>query len=861
MKSCYLILFMLLLQSGFAQPGRKAQGSVFVDQNGTMRWTLDQREVQGFGVNYTLPFAHAFRATKNLGIAHQRAIDQDVAQFARLGFDLFRVHVWDTEISDTLGNVTFNEHLNALDYLLWKLAERDISYVLTPIAFWGNGWPEPDEDTPGFSRKYGKEGCLTHPEAIRAQENYLTQFLQHVNPYTRIAYKDDPRLIAVEISNEPHHQGPPEAVSTYIGRMVKAVRKSGFANPVFYNVSHSIHFAEQYFGADIQGGTFQWYPTGLGYQKELPLNVLPHVDRYPIPFEEVIRKHKAAKLVYEFDAADIGKSYVYPAMARSMRSAGIQIATHFAYDPTSLAFANTEYNTHYMNLAYTPSKALALMISAEVFRSVPMYSDFGAYPGNSRFGDFMVSYTEDLALLNTPELFYHTNTTSAVAAEEKSLRRIAGCGNSPLVRYDGTGAYFLDKIAEGTWRLEVMPDALIVENPYGRNSLQKTVAVLQGNEREMQISLANLGADFSIAPLNAGNKKQVHTARNGELKVSPGVYLLTRSGIPGKTSLPDRLGNLLLKEFNGPPTTASRTYVVHSVPEKVPANAPLEIAAEVLTLQPSPKVRLLLSGNGPDEWIEMTQQSGFRYTAVLPAEKMEAGLLNYYIVVESNGKSETFPSGRPGTPQQWDFTARQTYAVRVFDPAQPIVLFGARSDWNQLSYTQWLPTLKPVPLGPPHEAAYQIRAERLPFPNGEPPEGSGRPDYTVHQYLNHQIDHLRPSLSGKNTLVVLARSLSGQPVPVQVALIGPDGSAHGAILEIGEDMQEYEIPLSDLKPVQYVLMPRPYPTFLPYDYRPSNAVPFNLQAVEGLQISLGPGLPREAWAKPQGIALSRIWVK
>lgn len=90
MKSCYSILLLLLLQSGFAQSGRKAQGSVFVDQNGTMRWSRDQREVQGFGVNYTLPFAHAFRATKNLGIAHQRAIDQDVAQFARLGFDLFR---------------------------------------------------------------------------------------------------------------------------------------------------------------------------------------------------------------------------------------------------------------------------------------------------------------------------------------------------------------------------------------------------------------------------------------------------------------------------------------------------------------------------------------------------------------------------------------------------------------------------------------------------------------------------------------------------------------------------------------------------------------------------------------------------
>ena len=111
----------------------------------------------------------------------------------------------------------------------------------------------------------------------------------------------------------------------------------------------------------------------MGYQRELSGNLLPNVNKYEIPFEKIIKKYKGAKLVYEFDAADVGKSYIYPAMARSFREAGIQIATHFAYDPTFLAATNTEYNTHYMNLAYTPQKALSLMICAEVFREVPLY--------------------------------------------------------------------------------------------------------------------------------------------------------------------------------------------------------------------------------------------------------------------------------------------------------------------------------------------------------------------------------------------------------------------------------------------------------------------------------------------------------
>jgi len=77
-----------------------------------------KNEVQGFGVNYTVPFAHAYRAAKQLNIDHEKAIDSDVYHFARLGFDAYRVHVWDTEISDTVGNLISNDHLRLFDYCL-----------------------------------------------------------------------------------------------------------------------------------------------------------------------------------------------------------------------------------------------------------------------------------------------------------------------------------------------------------------------------------------------------------------------------------------------------------------------------------------------------------------------------------------------------------------------------------------------------------------------------------------------------------------------------------------------------------------------------------------------------------------------
>ncbi|MDH5598486.1 MAG: membrane or secreted protein, partial [Cyclobacteriaceae bacterium] len=541
----FAITFLVLLS---LTQGISQSNTVYIDDNGVMRWGDSREEVTGFGVNYTVPFAHAYRSAKKLGIDPKKAIDNDIYHFTRLGFDLYRIHVWDTEISDTLGNLIENENLDAFDYLLSKLKENNINYVLTPIAFWGNGWPDPDEPTPGFSYRYGKGGCLTNPNCISAQENYLAQFISHVNPYTGVAYKDDPNLIAFEVSNEPHHRGEGSAVTAFVKGMVESMQKTGNKKPIFYNISHAVHFAEDYFKAGIQGGTFQWYPTGLGYQRELSGNMLPNTANYDIPFDQVIKKYKGAKLVYEFDAADIGKSYIYPAMARSFRQAGIQVATHFAYDPTFLAPYNTEYNTHYMNLNYAPQKALSLMISAEVFRKVPLYKDHGLYPNNNQFGDFRVNYEEDLATYNSIEKFIYTNHTDATPVNEKKLNLIAGYGNSQVVEYTGKGAYFLDKIGKGVWRLEVMPDAVWVDNVFGRNSLDQVRALINWKAHDMAVYLNELGTNFSIEAINDGN---VFTAKvkGNSFKIYPGTYILSKKGISQKWKATDAFKTHLLKDF------------------------------------------------------------------------------------------------------------------------------------------------------------------------------------------------------------------------------------------------------------------------------------------------------------------------
>ncbi len=829
---------------------------VFIDDKGIMRWRDDRSEVQGFGVNYTVPFAHAYRSAIKLNVDHEQAIKDDVYHFARLGFDAFRVHVWDTEISDSLGNLLENEHLKLFDFMLREMQNRGMKFILTPIAFWGNGWPEPDEKTPGFSHKYGKDACLTNEEAIMAQENYLFQFLNHVNTYTGIAYKDDPNIIAFEISNEPHHRESPEKVTAYVTRLVNAMKRTGCEKPVFYNISHGVHLIDAYFDAGVEGGTFQWYPTGLGAQEELGGNLLPNTDRYKITFDQNKRFKAGAKIVYEFDAADVNGSYIYPAMARSFRTAGIQWACHFAYDPTYLAFANTEYNTHYMNLVFTPGKALSLKLAGEVFHQVPLYQDYGSFPDNTKFGSFRISYEEDLAELVTDKKFIYTNHTLTVPPSPKELVEIAGYGNSAVIAYEGTGAYFLDRIDNGVWRLEVMPDAIWLKDPFGRNSLKKTVAVVNWREWPMTITLPDLGNDFSVKPLDQGNIFQPKV-QGSAFAIRPGTYMLTEAGAESKINPGEKWKNMRLEEFTAPGTTLKESYLLHNPPTQISSGNPYLITASYVSQYEPDSIELTVAGGFPPKRYEMIRKSGYTYSFEVPEDVIDEGYLKYFITVHGTGNSRTYPGGYDQVPSDWDFDWDESYEVPVVSEEAPIYLFNAFTDEDEL-YRKWTWESAVTPLTEPGRSEVQVRINKLFEVDPENPEREPIHDYSMRYYFGRKIAGRKQDLDKTSQIVFRGKALTEGSSAFQVALVSKDGRAFGAIIELDSIQQDYRIPFEDLSRVPLVTLPRPYPTFLPYYFEGGSDAPFDIKDMETLQFSIGPGIPENRVDQKQGVAIETI---
>src|SRR5512133_1178315 len=127
------IPFGFLIIISFELQAQKNQ--VYVDRKGVMRWTKDHTELYGFGVNYTLPFAHEYRMAVRSGTSPEDAIRQDVYHMARLDLDFYRVHVFDTEISDTLGNLIDNEHLRLFDFLINEMKARGMHFIITTIDY------------------------------------------------------------------------------------------------------------------------------------------------------------------------------------------------------------------------------------------------------------------------------------------------------------------------------------------------------------------------------------------------------------------------------------------------------------------------------------------------------------------------------------------------------------------------------------------------------------------------------------------------------------------------------------------------------------------------------------------------------
>ena len=803
-------------------------------------------EVALFGANYNLPFAFGYRAVKELGMSHQEAIRMDVAHLARLGVTGYRIHLWDRLISDRDGNLLNNEHLQLFDFLLAELKRYNIKVVLTPIGWWGSGYPAPDPQEPGFAVLYSKNQMNEKADAIKAQQRYLAQLMAHKN-LDGVPYAKDPNILAFELFNEPKHADA-AAVTDYVNGLVKVMRDAGVTQPLFYNSSEQGNwpeFAKALCQSNIDGVSFQWYPTGLLKYSSLQSNVLSSVAQYHNPFKDVAECRDKARMIYEFDAADVTAPLLYPAMARSFRSAGFQWATQFAYDPALLAASNAEYNTHYLNLLYTPAKAISFLIAGEVFRNLPRGADTGAYPASNQFGGAALNTTLNpatgLALLNNGSRYYHSNSTDTAPVNPATLEHIAGVGSSPLVQYQGSGAYFLDKQQDGLWQLEVYPDATVLDDPHQNSSLKREAVRLSVNQRDMLIKLADIGPRFV---LQRADGTQIQ-AKNGQVAVTPGRYLLAKTAVliaqtPEQTKTQAR-------PFLLPAIAAQQPLLVHQPLRQWPIDQPLPVCAQltapsqtaagpvsqvnVSQMKVSLYYRLTGEGQIQQQELQATDLGRYCTKLKLPAN---SGMLNYQLVLShaDTGKPLSFPGAVAALPSDWDFPHRSqhSFSTLLQQPGAAVPLFDAKADQTSLLYPkdaqvtqQWLAGERQQGL------ALRLRPAKTP--------DWQQPPLPLLRTETHAVMGLtQRDLSGYTKVAIKMRAVKDS-LPVRFALLNKDGLAFGIDLEASSEWRYQLVPLSALQ-ASPTLLTQAFPTFMPAQLAHQGQQLGDLSQLQGTQWQL-----------------------
>ncbi len=520
------------------------------------------------------------------------------------------------------------------------------------------------------------------------------------------------------------------------------------------------------------------------------------------------------------------------------------------------AYGNTEYQTHYLNLAYTPSKAISLMIASEVFHKLPRLKSYGVYPLDSVFDMFRVSYKNSLSEMSSEEKFYYSNSTGTKPKNVSQLKHIAGVGNSSVVEYEGTGAYFLDKISDGIWRLEVMPDAILIRDPFEKASPKKEVTRIQWQKNRMQVMLDELGTNYNVKAINDDNTYNT-TSGGTSFLVQPGVYIIANKGTPNNLKLyPSKIGAINIKEFVAPKPLSIEPFISHTPIKEVSANKLFKVSARIVGIDSSDKLSVEFR-NSSNKWktISLQKRMPYEFVAEVPADMVTPGLIEYRIIIQKpKGGFYTFPGNYKGDPYAWDYYHNDTWQTLVVSEKVPLKLFDPKKDKGDLML--YNPDWK-------NNSIEYITADSTDELILKATMNKPVSDQIIgwQYYFADNLNRRRNEISSQKKLVIKARASNIQSAKMKVALILNNGSSYAVYTKLNDTFQNIEIPLSDFKKDSALLLPRPYPGFLPLYFKANTDSLFNIVNAEKLEVSFGYETPQIDPGKTRSLEIGSVWLK
>jgi hypothetical protein len=447
-------------------------------------------------------------------------------------------------------------------------------------------------------------------------------------------------------------------------------------------------------------------------------------------------------------------------------------------------------------------------------------------------------------------------------------------GSSGVVGYEGTGAYFLDKVRDGVWRLEVYPDEIMVRDPFEQPRPDKTVSRLLYRSWPLAVHLPDLGRQFFATPIKvpqlerAGAGKAVGTpmlvarrAENASFPVEPGVWLLSKAS--HVDLLPSRINRVGFDEYHVNERTEYSDFIQSLAPKEFLAGVPVDIRVRVANAVLPDKVRLWVRPAGARTFwdpIEMSRLEGNDYHASLESQLLPAGLYEFAVSSRTADRVSTFPGGVPQEPDEWPFQTDTLWTFRVSTPGTALRLLNPREDYSRLSF---------VRPGEQYRAAFfQIvpgeTADESALSLTLPDLGNDTPErYAAALYIGDAIAGRAADAARADSLEVKLRTVTGAHKTLEVTLIEKDGAAWSAPVPAVNTWSSVRIPLSALRISRSIHIPSPYPGLWNYwraspTARGQNGDHVHVENLERVQLTVYPNSGEHSAEDGTGAAVESI---
>ncbi|VGO13030.1 hypothetical protein PDESU_01584 [Pontiella desulfatans] len=550
----------------------------------------DGSEAVLWGVNLQPSLSWEYRRMANHGLhepfemdAYKAMIDEAYDELELMGCNLIRIHLSPGDFTDTEGNLVENQWLELTDYVL---AEAEKRGMYTYLAFLNTLGAARGKDTFISTKDDTKPIWMIDPVFMAKADRFIRQLLNRQNRFSGGAkYKSSPALAIVEPINEPGYftreeieaypnclavyldwlkaNGKADSVEgfttwradnskRYINRMVQFFRDEGVAAPMSWSMEwprmmewtgEDVFEAAAESDAEIVSVCF--YPgQAAAYQKRgEDLKAIGEQNYFGYiqqsydeqPWHGWMRDErfrKKARIVYEFETYYNQTSYLYPLMAKYFRAQGIQAAAMWTY----ILPGQAEYTAaaHNLNLKTTPNKTAAFIAAGEVMKSQPRYELFSTTSETEDyFSNTALSYELGCSAFGTGRQLIHSESLPQEFIDHlpplsEEFDRMVGRGDSPYVKYGGSGLYFIESQSGKGVTIKILPDAEFVLPRYLPNGRgEKTVELTVEKSHSFELNLPGFGNDCKVYRKVDGQWKRI-TSIGARFEALPGEYLIKK---------------------------------------------------------------------------------------------------------------------------------------------------------------------------------------------------------------------------------------------------------------------------------------------------------------------------------------------